>query len=291
MATKKKPTVAGTKGGHSNSLPSVANGVGLPRGGGPKAIATGGRRTSPLRHPSPLPFSTTSIPIGWCAVVSPDGVVLARLGPDPTLPTAGYGGWDSVERAKRKSLTNFVGVDPLAMPLTLLIDAYALDLSIEKIRDAVEAMALPIGAPGHLSEGFIYPPLVRAYGPGIPHTDIEWVVSNLTWLDDPVPQYTSRGELARVAVTLDLLEFVDGGDLNVSKVKRTKKKTVVCAKVKPAKRTHVVTKFEARHDNPLMVISARYFGATKCWKTLATLNKIRDPKAVKKMAGKTIKLR
>lgn len=174
-------------------------------------------------------------------------------------PTGGFGGWTQVARPRRKALTQWDGIAPLAVTFSLILDGVAADRSVEADCLALEQMAQPQGPRTP-------PPVVHAAG-GLPHTEIDWVISDLQW--DPAPMYATTLKRIRQEVTVQLLEHVAAD---------TVANPVAAAKAKAGAGTKL---YVVKAGDTLSSIAAKLLGDHKKWTAIATLNHIRDPKAIR----------
>lgn len=119
------------------------------------------------------------------------------LGPDRPTPSGGVGGWSTVQRPKRRSLTEWQGVDPATLSVNVLLGGSPTADIQDRVRHLV-TLGLPTAATGQ-------PPILRISGP-IQHGNRRWVINELAWGDFERRQ--SDGVLYRQLVTITFLEFV-----------------------------------------------------------------------------------
>lgn len=211
--------------------------------------------------------------------------VTAILGTTPPVPSDGYGGWNLVTRPRRKALTEWGGINPLRVLVTVILgvkpgrsgqilDGYALGTSCETDRTTLERMAQP-PSPG--SE----PPLVTVHG-AVPHAnDGPWVIESFDWDQNPI---IAGGKLARQEVTVHLLEYVRDDrlvDLNAAQTARLQASIASATAARtaggtsnqtPHQKTYVV-----KSGDTLVKIAASVLGNYKRWGEIATLNHLTDP--------------
>lgn len=174
-------------------------------------------------------------------------------------PTGGFGGWTQVARPRRKALTQWDGVPPLEVAFSLILDGVAGDRSVEADCLALEQMAQPAAARTP-------PPVVRANG-GIPHAELDWVISDLQW--DPAPIYATSKKRIRQEVTVHLLEHVAADTVAAPAA-------AAAAKAGGGTKLYVV-----KAGDTLSSIAAKLLGDHKKWTQIAAINGIRDPKAIR----------
>jgi len=112
--------------------------------------------------------------------------------------TGGFGGWSQIARRRRKALTQWDGGTPFELTFSLIFDGLATSTSVEADCGKLEQLSRQPAGGGD-------PPIVRVAG-AVPHSDIDWVVSDLAW--DPAPIYALSGNRLRHEVTVKLLEHV-----------------------------------------------------------------------------------
>lgn len=247
----------------------------------------------------------------------PPAQVIARLGDERPEVSAGYGGWEEVERPKRTTVTTWKGQPARRLTLPILLDGFAANVPVEYAIAQLERMALPL--PGG------EPPTVRfnAQGNHLPGKALVWVVDDIQWGDAIM---NAGGERVRQAATLELLEYVSdelikARTLSKSAAERRRflaqrkraQKSSARAKRKAVARSRKSARKRkkggsgAHHSHRAMLlagepevealtvdagasafegedlasIAARELGDPRRWREIADLNGIRDPRAVK----------
>lgn len=160
----------------------------------------GGGRTGPVRvidPPGP----------GRVYLGSDDPVidVVGRLwgNPSATPPRPRY---QTDERHGRKSITRWVGQEPLEQTIPIKFDGHP-DISVEgKIRD-LESLAEPVGNDE--------PPLVRALGPAVRHQGLRWRVTSIEEDEDRAIYADGGGPQVRYVATVTLTQHVKDDELLV----------------------------------------------------------------------------
>lgn len=215
--------------------------------------------------------------------------VVAIVGQTPPVPADGYGGWNLINRPRRKALTEWDGINPLRVLVPVILgvkpgrggvaDGRALNISCAPDRLALERMAMPpaVGAE---------PPQISVSGP-VPHaTSGPWVIESFDW--DQAPIYNAAGVLVRHAVTVHLLEYVRDDrlalDLNAAAHARRSSTTKSASAARTAGgSSNQATRqkvYVVRAGDTLSSIAARVLGNYKRWTEIASLNSIRDPKSI-----------
>lgn len=224
-----------------------------------------------------------AVPAGYVLLrtQAPPMSVLSRLGPEPPKVTQGFGGWEEIERPKRKSITRFAGRPPIVISLNLLLDGYAAGVSMEAECKKLEKMATPL-RPG------VEPPLVEVEG-AVPHKDLDFVINGIQWGD---MIRSLLGQRMRAEVTLELLEYVADDRIQFKKAAALARDDDALERAKRAFRSANQTPasnrrtFSVRDGDTLEVIAARELGDYRLWSQIAELNDIRDPRTIK--SGQTI---
>lgn len=174
-------------------------------------------------------------------------------------PTGGFGGWTQVARPRRKALTQWDGIPPREVAFSIILDGVVGDRSVEADCLTLERMAQP-------AADRTPPPIVRAAG-GLPHTELDWVISDLQW--DPAPIYSTSLHRIRQEVTVHLLEHVAADTVATP------------AAAAAAKAGGGTTLYTVKAGDTLSSIAAKKLGDHKRWTEIAALNGIRDPKAIR----------
>lgn len=230
-------------------------------------------------------------PVGYVLISSKDPPVSvrARLWEDrPNV--SGYGGWEEVERPRRKPITFWKTQPGLKLELSLLLDDWRRGRSVERQIALVEKLALPTATDGE-------PPQLKitAAGGMIPYQSVTWVVADLAWGDGLANE---QGDRVRQQFTLALLQHVEDVYLADRSAANRRKKRKARAKTKRgAAKKRVVAKRSTRkrrtgalrtgsvtdefgQGEDLLAIAARELGDASRWPEIAELNGIRDPRSI-----------
>lgn len=182
---------------------------------------------------------------------NPDLTVFAFLAADHPELTDGYGGWEVIPRPRRRAYTRWMGTNPFRLRLSLIIDKYQEQDSIEHICQTLERMATS-------PDAFTPPPLVDVDG-AVPHPRTGWVIDNLEW-GQSIRHPNTLNRL-RQEVVVHLLQHVPVD--------------VVQQNNPPPSKYRIYT---VKKGDTLGKIASKLLGNWRRWKEIAKINKIRDPK-------------
>lgn len=197
--------------------------------------------------------------------------VSCQRGEEPPTVTDGYGGWNVLDRPRRKGYTQWDGVAPYRMKIPCLFDGWLNEVSIEDDLKTLGEMASP-AASGE-------PPVIDVLG-ATPLPNVgRWVIESLDWgsnviwseASDNHPPYRRRQD-----VVVNLLQYVHP----VSLPRKTPGAT---GRPHPKKPT-----WKVKRGDTLRSISAHIYGNQKYWRDIQKLNKIKDPKKLK--LGSTLRM-
>jgi hypothetical protein len=245
--------------------------------------------------------------IGWVRITSKDPPlrVDARLAEDKPTVESGYGGWEEVPRPRRRPLTTFTARPGLHLSLSILLDGWRRQQSVERQISQLERMG-GAGPSGSMQAADGEPPQLKidARGGHVPYQGRTWVIAEIAWGDALM---NKNGDRVRQQATLSLIEYVEDVHLQErsaasrrqSSAKRRKKKAGAPTKrvtvKRSAKSKKAPTGQSARASTPewgagedLASIAARELGDAERWVEIAALNGIRDPRAM--TPGQVIRL-
>lgn len=213
----------------------------------------------------------------------PPARVTALRGKTSPTPVGGGSRWNNVNRPRRKSLTEFDGVDPYQIQLSLMLDGVATSASVEHDCQTLERMWQPAG-------DRLEPPLVIVVG-GVPRPDLTYVITGLEW-DTVDVMWSQQLYRIRQQVTVTLLEYVADDRLATSSAAARARQQAVAAAAAAARASgvggSVVHTYVVRSGDTLTSIAARLLGDASRWKDIADLNDIRDPHQI--TVGETIRI-
>jgi len=242
-------------------------------------------------------------PVGWITIrcQDPPTLLTVRLGEDRPDVSAGYGGWDEIERPRRVSIVTWTGSPVRRMSVALLFDNWSAGTSIEGDLARLDALARPRigGAPPTVT--------LDAAGGHLPYKGLTWAIDGIEWGDALM---NIHGNRTRQAVTLTLVEFVSDQLVaeeapakrrQAKAARKSKKNTKRNANEKRkaagqgrkskahglGARTFASTG-EAFTGEDLPQLAARLLGDSRRWHEIADLNGIRDPRAIR--AGQVLRL-
>lgn len=190
---------------------------------------------------------------------------------DADLTRSGGGGWQVVDRPRRKATTQWLDSSPFTMTMDLILDGIdghrvGSPRSVDADCGVVEAWEAPATAT-------IQPPVVKVTGP-VPHTDLQWVVRSLDW--KAAIRHPKNGHRIQQTVSITLLEYVPTTIVITGRSPARAAQQRQSTSSKPSGR-----KYTVRRGDTLSGIAARVLGDHRRWTEIATLNKIRDPNKIR----------
>jgi len=221
----------------------------------------------------------------WLTPVKPvwPGLPCHLLG-DAKLSESGTMAWTVIDRPRRKSFTEFTGVQLIQMDLPLMLDGADHDISIEPLCAALDSWRYPAPATGQ-------PPVLTVTGPvPQPWGNPNWVIQTCAWAE---AIRRRDGQRIQQTVTLTLLEYETttvgiNSPAAAAQERQAEPAPYVVGVSGPAlphpppppppggHRLYVV-----HGGDVLAAIAARELGDFRRWIEIATLNDIRDPRAIR----------
>lgn len=200
----------------------------------------------------------------------------------------GYGGWSRVARPRKVAITEWVGRDVLAIEIEFIIDDFASGRGVY-----TEAKCQILEELAGVESGDPEPPLLELHSNPdklMPHgyaraSQNKWFIESLTW-DKELIRSNRAGNRVRAGGTLVVAVFSQDERLHPAAQKRAD------AKPKLTKGGSKRPYYTVLPGDTLHKIAARrdtYHDWHK-WKLIATANKIRTSKQLKRKVGKVIKL-
>jgi hypothetical protein len=187
-------------------------------------------------------------------VAASDRIIGGWLTDEAPTITGGYGGWDTVQRPKKASLTVWEGRDPFQLTIPLLLSRAGQPVS----SDIHDIAVLSSGT----SKG--RPPLVQVFGTiMLPvHAGDDWVIQDVSWGESIWRQ--TDAVIIRQHVTLTLLEFVDDQLLPASTLASRRDGRAI------------IRHYRVKKGDTLRSIAARQLGDPRRWSDIAVLNGLRS---------------
>lgn len=206
----------------------------------------------------------------WVTLISanPSLMVSPLLDGSAPIITGGYGGWVEVPRPRRKALLDWQGISPLKLTFGMIFDAFdSAPSNVEQ--DCLDLERMAMSGPNNQR-----PPTVKISDGGkMPHADLTWVVSNLTWGDQIRERET--GNRLRAVVTIELTELVEDsiiGKLSPATAARNAS-TIRGGQASPVR-------IKIKQGDTLTSLAAHYLGSADKWHLLAKANNVRDSKGL-----------
>ena len=198
------------------------------------------------------------------AVNPPGPMVTALLGQEPAA-VPGEGGWSFVSRPRRVGFTEWDGYDPYVLTLPILFDGFAANRSVERdIATLTDMMRKPVGPRKQ-------PALLRIIAPGVPMTNLLWVLNGMVQ-GDVIRR--PDGPRVRAFFTLTFLEYVSADILVAA---RPASPAAAAVARNPAGAAATTRTYTVKKGDSLWSIAARQLGDGKRWMEIRDLNGLRDP--------------
>lgn len=182
--------------------------------------------------------------------------------------STGGGGWQMVDRPRKKVSTEWVDCGPYQLTMNLIMDSLMgpnTPAAIEHTIGIVEAWEEPAAGSAPPE-----PPKLHVQGP-VPHNEVQWIVYTLNWGD--CIRSTTTGERQYQELQVVLWEYSPP--------------TLAVLAASPAKAAQAaqtgrpVTTYTVKAGDTLTAIAARLLGSYTKWTEIATLNNIRDPNTIR----------
>jgi hypothetical protein len=228
--------------------------------------------------------------IGFVTLIcsSPEVTLKLRLSEERPTVTAGYGGWEEVERPRRVGVVTWKGSPVRRLTLGVIFYHPNNGTLVENEISRLESLARP-------REGGT-PPSIRIDAPGrhVPLQAVTWVIDAIDWGDADM---NPGGNRTKQHATVSLIEYLsdqlveEDAPANKRRARSARKsgknrKRGAKAKRHPAKRgkkskaARRATASPAFEGEHLASLAARELGDARRWREIAELNDIRDPRAV-----------
>lgn len=200
-----------------------------------------------------------------CPEVAPVPVD-AMLGDSPVLLQGGDAIVEEFQRLRRVSAIDYQGQTLYRLPVTIVLDGYREDTSVEADLSILRAMARP-------KKGGVRLPVVNLSGP-IPGTSIDWWLEAMTEMD-LVERSDSGAVRIRQGVELQFVQYVA---VDIALISRNKTKPGAFKLVK------------LKRGQTMLTLAKIHLKNTKRWKEIAALNKLRGPRFPAKWVGRNVKV-
>lgn len=183
-------------------------------------------------------------------------------GDNPPSIVGGEGGWSTVQRPRRTSLTQWTGRDPYSMDVPILFDGWRYGVSVEHSIRVMQEMAR--------GYDFSPPPTIKIDG-ALPVNGATWIILSIDWgtnvfWADAGKGSQKQGEFYRLRqdATVHLMQYQEEQRLQIT--------------ITNSLPNHYIT----QKGDTLKSISQAMYGSPSRWKEIAAANKsIRDPNNIK----------
>lgn len=183
-------------------------------------------------------------------------------GTDPPKMTGGGGGWSVEDRPRRVGLTVWKGRSPYMMDIPVLFDGWADGKSQENAISILNQM--------QMGADFREPPTVQVEG-AVPVKSATWTMS-IDWGDNVIWEDDHR---LRQDAVVHLVQYNPEDRLKVRNKGHLKA---------------VSAPYTVKAGDTFKSISQHSYGTPKKWREIMAANNIRDPKKIKDLVGKQIKI-
>jgi len=197
---------------------------------------------------------------------SPEVDISVEMGDGPSVPTAGFAGWEVTDRENGKGITERVGLQPFQQDVPIFLNGYGQDHSIE--RQLAEILSL--GDEG--AEPF------KAFGP-IDRSGIKYVFGGEPDFGEVIRD--DDGDRLRQRVTLKLMEYVHPDIVKEHRKKKHRQRIGVGQAE--------ALSYTCQKGDTLARVARKLLGNWERWKEIGSKNGIKDPFKVLK-AGRVLKL-
>lgn len=208
----------------------------------------------------------------------PDPYVQLRclLGEGNPRVIDGYAKWVTVDRKRKRAITEWVGTNPLKIEISIVIDYHADPYPLAGVRCEADIRALERMA-GLDADGNVRPPLVL-WDANSPHDNeeaghLQWLVTDIQW---GAAMWNDYGNRIRQAAVIQITQYVEDQFITASAAQQQRaKRKRKTSSAKPKTKTYRVKS----SDKSLRHIAARELGNANLWTVIADLQnpKIRDP--------------
>jgi len=135
-----------------------------------------------------------------CPALKIDPPVKGLMGEDTPRITGGYGGWETIDRPRKRGRIQYKGLSPVEMQLEIVFDAWGEDVAITNVDTALsnlEAMTIP-------TSNNRPPPRVYIDCKAVPKPrSVPWVITDITW---GTTIRNSEGETKRQTVQITFMQ-------------------------------------------------------------------------------------
>lgn len=226
-------------------------------------------------------------PTLWIQAAGRTAVGFGLAGDSQTTRSGGSGGggWQIIDRPRRKATTEWVDYGVLQVTASLILDGYGpggpqpVDAAVAE----VESWEFPV--PGSTPP---LPPILTVTGP-VPHNELSYVLQQLVW-KEAIRDQTSR---ARYQQNLDIVLWEYAPPTitaqAASPAAAAAATPAAAARATPpagATNSAGARSYTVKLFDTLQTIAAALYGSYTYWTLLANANNIRDPNSVP--AGRTL---
>jgi hypothetical protein len=193
-------------------------------------------------------------------------------GPDGFKVTAGYAGLTEVPRPRRVSMVHYQGAPPIHLTGQIVLDTWTWwpEATVDGDVHMLEVMA-------GLDPRHVKPYVLNIVGNGIPHTQFDWFIWDLTWGD---MIRNTEGQLKQQWVDIELVEAVGPGyDRPVEDIDNIEQPSSGHGRFYPTpKNKKFAGTWLVKKGDTLQFIAKQVYHDVSRWKLIARANNITNPK-------------
>lgn len=191
----------------------------------------------------------------------------------------GYAKWVTVDRKRKRAVTEWTGTNPLKIEIPIVIDYHTDPFELGGMRCEADIRSLEKMA-GLDEPGDVYPPHVlwdaNAMHDNKEASHLRWYITDIQWGE---AMWHPAGNRIRQAAVIQITQKVDDEFITASGAKKQRAKKKKKSSAAPATKTYKVK----AGDKSLRHIASRELGNANLWTEIADLQnpKIKDPLAIR----------
>ena len=219
---------------------------------------------------TPFVITNISVPGTWnvtCVLIG--SAKLSRAGGTSASASSGGGGWQVIDRSRKKAATEWLDYYPYVMTCTCLLDGgVGLEpASVEGYITTLESFEVPV--PGSSPP---LPPILTVKGP-VPHTDLFWVCTRLEQTGGETGQIRNlAGQRTQQKFSIELTEYSPSSALSTSTLSATQQGQLAVGSAAGQTTVASTTSYVIKTGDTLQSIAVAQLGNVTLWVQIAVLN-------------------